>query len=124
MKVIVAQHDLKDDTGAVPSPKKLGDINKIREFLDDIEPYLEKKRGIHGSPLAYVIRKYEWLDQIAMTLPDGPFSSINEEIITHTKLSGAMYDADNITVFNVIHNVFHKTAQWSWIQPHTKSRNR
>ena len=69
------------------TPEKISNEKNIREKIDDIVACLEVKRGLKGSPLAYVIRKNEWLDETTRNLPDGTFISINEEPIARSRLT-------------------------------------
>ena len=123
LKRVYAQLRLEENSRKVASPPKLTSIEYIRECIDDIKACLEKKRGLERCPLVYVTHDKEWLDDALHTLPSCPFTSFDNKIVARAPLTGPMFKADNIKVWGVIRDMFHKTVQWSWVQPNQAKKD-
>ena len=125
LKRVFQVKPLMEGKDEVKGPGKIENIIRIRDSVDDITACLEQKKGSLGTPLAYVIRKSEWLDATATppTLPDGVFQSIGAEQIERQSLQGDAFHLDNAKVWDVIKEVFGKTAQWAWIMGYRKEKN-
>lgn len=108
------EEDLEDDDD-VRLPTKLTDINKVRMTLEDIDDYLNRKRGISGVPLAYVVRA-----EVALPadVDDPRFGapSFALEMVRRAPHVGTFYQRDNVAVWNVIRHVTHEGPAWSWVQ--------
>ena len=103
LKRVFAQKSVVEKEEDLQIPDKITNIKRIRDTIDDIVAYLERKRGVKGAPLAYVIR---FKGTPTPTLPAGPFDSIDSEIIARGKLDGDTYNTDNAAVWEVIREVF------------------
>ena len=121
-----AQHELEVSVTDDPTaPTQLLTISKIMEMFDTLELYLQKKRGIEGNPLAYIVREHVYGAAPATggALPGGPWASIDAEIISRAPHSGQTYAHDNAEVFMVLYTVFHGTEQWPWIASYKKAKD-
>lgn len=108
------EEDLEDDDD-VRLPTKLTDINKVRMTLEDIDDYLNRKRGISGVPLTYSVRADVALPD-AGDDPGFGLPSYALEMIRRAPHTGAFYQRDNVAVWNVIRHVTHEGPAWSWVQ--------
>ena len=102
-------------------PKKLSTSKKVRESLDDISNFLSKKRGKWGIYLAYIIRENDHSDPT--TLPDGPFATVDDEMIERAPHSGAKFKSDNVIVWNIVRDVFYDTEGWSWVSQFERKKD-
>ena len=125
LKRIFAQKSVVEKEEDLQIPDKITNVKRIRDTIDDIIAYLERKRGLKGAPLAYVIRKKEWHDatRTPPSLPPGPFDSIDTEQIARGRLEGDTFNTDNSAVWEVIREVFFKTSQWAWIMQFRKAKD-
>ena len=86
----------ENEKSTIVVPKKLSTSKKVRESLDDIANYLSKKRGKSGIYLAYIIRENDHSDP--STLPDGPFATVDDEMIERAPHTGQKFKSDNVVV--------------------------
>jgi hypothetical protein len=46
----------EEDEDEVKTPESLKNVENLRQTLEDIDHYLDRKRGTDGVPLAYIVR--------------------------------------------------------------------
>jgi hypothetical protein len=109
---LLEQHNLEDDE-KVEFPGKHTIIEKIRQVLENNENYFSRMRGASGLPLLYVVREsrgFPAVDQ-GYCMP-----TFDLEMIVRGPHTGAYYQRDNISVWNVIGHVTHEGPGWSWVK--------
>jgi hypothetical protein len=96
---------------------KPGDSRKTIEKLDH---YLLNKKGVNGTPLAYLVR-----DHVVPT-EDLGFGqpTITDGLITRAHHAGySDYEVDNNYLWGIIRTLTQKGFAWCWVQDQTKSLN-
>ena len=96
--------------------------DNIRVCLENLDNYLQRKRGISGVSLAAYTREDVDLP------PDGEdpgfgTPSILKEMIRHAPHTGATYHADNKAVLDTVQHVAHEGPAWGWVQSFAQQRN-
>jgi len=110
-----SDRDVEREVTRDPAPMvKIDDIKKTSE---DIENVLNKRRGLGGSPLAYITRDTLTLPEITPGEVDQCFGmpSREAELIRRTRHDGPAYRQDNITVSAIIRHVAHEGPAWAWV---------
>jgi hypothetical protein len=110
------QHKLEEDE-KVELPGKLTNIEKIRQVLENIDNYLSRVRGASGLPLLYVVRESRALPAVDQGYGVPTFDL---EMIERGPHTGAYYQRDNISVWNVIRHVTHEGPGWSWVKEYQR----
>jgi len=107
------------DTGReiIRDPAPMVKADDIKKTLEDIDNVLNKRKGVGGSPLAYITRD-------TLTLPEHTPGEINlgfgqpsreAELIRRTRHDGPAYRQDNIAVWAIIRHVTHGGSAWAWV---------
>lgn len=109
-----------DEDGDINLPSKLTTIDKVRVTLEDIDDYLNRKKGISGVPLAYVVRPDIALPDMADD-PGFGLPSYLLEMISRAPHAGSFFQRDNVAVWNVICHVTHEGPAWSWVQSYVRT---
>ena len=106
----------------IPMPEKLTSIENIRVVLEDLDHYLESKRGVTGIPLAAYTRSDP---NVAPENEDPTFGAptILAEMIRRAPHTGPTYATDNLAVWDVVRHITHDGPGWGWVQPFARSRN-
>jgi len=93
-------------------PARLEKALQARECIENIDNYLRSKRGRRGSPLAYVVREEVALPEAStnplVTDPGFGLPTFQDEMIARTRLTGADYNHDNNTVWQILYRVLHE----------------
>lgn len=111
---------VEEEDNDVDLPDKLVKVDNIRQVLENIDHYLRTKRGVHGSPLAYITRPLEGLPA---NDPGFATPSIDEELIDRTEHAGDTFTTDNAAVWSVIRHVTHDGPGWNWVSSHARRLN-
>jgi len=100
----------------IRGPAPMVNVDDIKKTLDDIDNVLNKRRGLGGSPLAYITR-----DTLALPEhtpgeidPGSGQPSREAELIRRTRHDGPAYWQDNMAVWAIIRHVAHSGPTWAW----------
>jgi hypothetical protein len=82
------------------TPDAMKSIENVRQTLEDIDHYLERKRRINGAPLAYIVRPTveapdEATQQFGLPTFDG-------DLIARARHEGTVYQQDNKLVWTML----------------------
>jgi hypothetical protein len=107
----------EDEKADVPLPERLTNIDKIRRMIEALDAYFLQKLGASGVPLAYITRL------IVTVLPKNQDVAFGQptyfkDMIRRAPHIGLVYQTDNVTVWNVLRQIFHGGPGWGWIQMH------
>jgi hypothetical protein len=108
-KESVDEHDNDD----VKIPDAMKSIENVRQTLEDIDHYLERKRGIDGAPLAYIVRSTVEAGDEAATQQFG-LPTFDGDLIARVRHEGTAYQQDNKLVWTMLRSVFHGGPGWNW----------
>jgi len=88
----------------IRDPAPMAKVDDIKKTLEDIENVLNKRRGLGGSPLAYITRGTLTLPENTPGEVDPGFGlpSREAELIRRTRHDGPAYRQDNIAVWAII----------------------
>jgi len=114
----VEREDIRD-----PSPMvKVADIKKT---LEDIDNVLNKRRGLGGSPLAYITRDTLTLHENTPGEMDLGFGMPSREAkqVRRTRHDGPAYRQDNRALWAVIRHVAHGGPAWAWVSSFGRHEN-
>ena len=103
-------------------PERLTTVENIRTVLEDLDDYLERKRGCTGIPLAAYTRTMQTIPPVNMD-PGFATPSIIQELIRRAPHSGPTALTDNEAVWDAVRHVTHDGPGWGWVQSFSKSRN-
>ena len=117
------QEGEKEYDNDIELPSKLSSVDNIRVVLEDLDNYLEQKRGVTGIPLAAYTRNNpdvpnETDDPLGFGNP-----TIIAEMIRHAPHQGPTAETDMITVWEVIRHITHDGPGWGWVMSFSRSRN-
>jgi hypothetical protein len=103
----------KDNKKENKMPAKLTKIDKVREFLENLDDYLYLTLGSVGFLLAYVV----W-EQVVLSADDPSYGlpSPTEEMIARGPHTEPQFDLDNKAVWQVVQHCTHGGPGWSWAQ--------
>ena len=91
--------------------------------LEDLDNYLECKRGVPGIPLAAYTRENPTVPNEA----DDPYGfgnpTILAEMIRRAPHEGPTAATDMIAVWDVIRHITHDGPGWGWVMPFSRTRN-
>jgi hypothetical protein len=99
-------------------PSTLTKIDEVRVTLEDLDDTFRRNFGDSRAPLAYVTHDDPGLpvEDLGFGLP-----TFAEEMIARAPHTGAVYQCDNNTVWNVIRHVTHGGPAWNWVSAHKRS---
>jgi len=109
----------------IKDPAPMAKVDDIKKTLEDIDNVLNKRRGLGGSPLAYITRD-------TLTLPENTPGEIDlefgqpsreAELIRRTRHDGPAYRQDNIAVRAIIRHVAHGGPAWVWVSSFARHSN-
>ena len=103
-------------------PERLTAVENIRVVLEDLNDYLERKRGCTGIPLAAYTRTMQTIPPTNMDAGYGR-PSISAELIRRAPHSGPTALTDNEAVWDAICHVTHDGPGWGWVQAFSRTRN-
>jgi len=108
----------EDDEVKFPDPLKT--IENVRQTLEDIDHYLNRKRGVDGVPLAYIVR-----DSVAIPAgsPDYGLPTFDAEMLARAPHTGTAFQQDNKMVWAMLRAVFHGGPGWNWISAFARPTN-
>lgn len=110
---------IKDDDDDVKFPAKLTNVDKVREVIENIQDYLDRKRGVQSAPLSYVIR-----EEVAAGPELGTgIPTFDDDMIARTRHDGDNYKIDNASVWDCIRHVTHEGPGYSWVSPHSRAKD-
>jgi hypothetical protein len=110
--------EIEDNEEEEELPGKLVRVDKVRDVIENIDHYLNRKRGSSGLPLAYVVR-----DEVNLPLIDPGYGmpTTAQEMIARGPHFGTYYQIDNQEVWQVIRHCTHGGPGWSWVQSHQRA---
>jgi len=103
----------------IKDPAPMVKVDDIKKTLEDIDNVLNTRKGLGGSPLAYITRD-------TLTLPENTPGEIDlgfgqpsreAELIRRTRHDGSAYRQDNIAVWAIIRHVAHGGPAWAESEP-------
>ena len=107
----------------VELPGKLSSVDNIRVVLEDLDNYLERKRGATGIPLAAYVRENPDV-QPETTDPNGfGTPTILAEMIRRASHQGPTATTDMVAVWEVIWHITHDGPGWGWVMSFARTRN-
>jgi hypothetical protein len=110
----------EEDGDDIKFPDALKTVENVRQSLEDIDDYLNRKRGTDGVLLAYVTRK-------VVNIPDGAPEygepSFDAEMIQRACHTGNAFQQDNRLVWTMLRTVFHGGPGWNWILSFSRTSN-
>ena len=109
----------------IKDPAPMAKVDDIKKTLEDIDNVLNKKRGLGGSPLAYITRATVTLPENTPGEVDPGFGqpSREAELIRRTRHDGPAYRQDNIAVWAIIRHVAHNGPAWAWVLSFARHSN-
>jgi hypothetical protein len=110
----------EQDDDDIKFPEALKTVENVRQTLEDIDDYLNRKRGTDGALLAYVTRESVTIPAGA---PDYGEPSFDAEMIQRARHSGNAFQQDNRLVRTMLRTVFHGGPGWNWISSFSRSNN-
>ena len=115
----IEQQKMKDE---VPEPDPLTKQGDTRKFLDSLDHYLLNKRGINGTPLAYLTRA-----DVVPPAPDPqPYGvpTLTQELIRRARHGDYYaYEVDNETLWSLIRRLTAGGFAWGWISMYSRTQN-
>jgi len=101
----------------IRDPAPMTKVDDVKKTLEDIDNVLNKRRGLGGSPLAYITRDTLTLPEHTPGEIDPGFGqpSREAELIRRTRHDGPAYRQDNIAVWAIIRHVAHGGPAWAWV---------
>ena len=103
-------------------PEKLTNVENIRVVLEDLDDYLERKRGVTMIPLAAYTRSMPTPPPVNLDPGIGAPTYLRE-LIRRAPLTGATAVADKEAVWDVIRHITHDGPGWGWVQAFSRSRD-
>jgi len=109
----------------IRDPALMVNVDDIKKTLEDIDNVLNKRKGIGGSPPAYITRD-------TLTLPEHTPGEIDlgfgqpsreAELIRRTRHDGPAYRQDNIAAWAIIRHVTHNGPAWAWVSSFARHQN-
>lgn len=106
-------------------PDKLSSVDMVRKATEDLDDYLEKKRGKDGVLLAYVVRMTVDLPEVTVGEVDAGYGipSLDDEMIRRARHEGDSFNADNAVVWDVIRHITHGGPGWNWVSSYANAKN-
>jgi len=110
----------------IRDPAPMAKVDDIKKTLEDIDNVLNKRRGLGGSPLAYITRD-------TLTLPENTPGEVDQgfgmpsreaELIRRSRHDGPAYRQNNIAVWAIIRHVAHGGPAWAWVSSFGRHSNR
>ena len=106
----------------VPEPERLTKQADTRKFLDSLDHYLLNKRGLNGTPLAYLVRQ-----DVVPPAPDlQPFGvpTLTQELIRRAKHGDYYaYEVDNETLWSLVRRLTFGEFAWGWVSMHSRTQD-
>ena len=106
----------------VDKPGKMTSTTQARKTMEELDHYLLCKRGVNGTPLAYLVRDDPEPDEDdeGYGLP-----SITEELIRRARHGNNYppYVTDNTFLWSVIREITQDGEAWSWVSSFSRTRN-
>lgn len=103
-------------------PEPLTTEAAIRRTLEALDHYLLNKRGVEGTPLAYLTREHADpanAEDFNVLLPP-----ITEELIRRARHGNyAAYDIDNKFLWSIIRKITENGFAWNWVSNQSRSQN-
>ena len=103
-------------------PERLIAVENIRVVLEDLDNYLERKRGCTGIPLAAYTRVVQAIPPLNRD-PGYATPSISAELIRRAPHNGPTALTDNEAVWDAVRHVTHDGPGWGWVQSFSRTRN-
>ena len=122
LSAVWIRYEAEQEDNDPKEPPKMAKSEEIRSTLENIDEYLTQKRGMYGSPLAYVTRETVALPEAADDQGFG-VPSLEEELIRRTMHTGHYYDQDNSEVWALLRAIMHDGPGWAWIQRFSRSHD-
>ena len=110
----------EEDEDEVKVPDPLKSVDNVRQTLEDIDHYLDRKRGTDGVPLSYVVRASV---AIPAGAPEYGLPTFDTEMIMRARHEGTAYQQDNKLVWTMLRSVFHNGPGWNWISSFARTTN-
>jgi len=100
-------------------------VDDIKKTLEDIDNVLNKRKGLGGSPLAYITRSVLTLPENTAGEADQGFGQPSREakLVRRTRHDGPAYRQDNRSVWAIIRNVTHGGPAWAWVSSFSRQQN-
>jgi hypothetical protein len=108
----------KDEDEKTNLPKKLTNVDKIRQVVENIDDNLLRYRWASGIPLLYVVRESAALPPVDLRYGLPTFDT---EMIAMGPHTGTYIHRDNIMALNAIRHVTHEGPGWSWVNEHQRT---
>jgi hypothetical protein len=103
-----AKMDVKD-------PDELTKLADTRKAIEELERFLRRKRGVTGTPLAYLIREHEV--PVAANDPGFGRPNFTAELIARARHGDYPdYTIDNQFLWSVIDKMTQKGFAWTWVK--------
>lgn len=113
----------KDQTNAdVKEPEPLMKVDDARKTLDELDHYLLMKRGVNGTPLAYLTREHV----VPVVAEDEGFGqpSFTDELIRRARHGNyPAFDLDNKFLWSIIRQITQNGFAWNWVSDQARTRN-
>lgn len=103
-------------------PPKLDKNEQVQKSIEDMIAYLKEKYGGHKASLLYVIREKDTVPAIADDQGFG-VPTIDGELERRLPLTGSIFEADNVMVWNMIYSVTHGGPAWPWVKQYNRTSN-
>ncbi len=107
----------EDDSTTVKAPAKYKTGSKWKPFKEGVIAYLYLVKGSHNIPLAYIIRKQEIPDPVAV------YQSEHHRVICIMPLAGIEYEEDISKVFDFLKSWTLNSPAWTWMRAHNATIN-
>jgi hypothetical protein len=105
------------------APPVLERVERIREYIENLDSHLLKMLGMAKTPLAYVVRSEEVIPPHAHD-PPANYDTIQEEMVARMPHTHPAYREDNIKkVWESIQDSLHETEAFNWIKPSERRRD-
>ena len=115
----IERQKMKDE---FPEPEPLTKQGDTRKFLDSLDHYLLNKRGINGTPLAYLVRA-----DVVPPAPDPqPYGvpTLTHELIRRARHGNYYaYEVDNETLWSLVRRLTANGFAWGWISMYSRTQN-
>jgi hypothetical protein len=94
----------KKDVVTHMMPDKLKKQDEARKVIENLDYYLTIRRNVHGVPLSYLVRDEAEAPDVAND-PGHATPSFDDEMIRRAPHTGAIYAADNKTLWDIVRTI-------------------
>ena len=106
----------------VAEPEPLTNEASVRRTMEALDHYLLNKRGVEGTPLAYLTREH--VDPANAQPLDDLLPPITTELVLRARHGNyAAYDIDNKFLWSIIRKITENGFAWNWVSNQSRSQN-